>query len=104
MRLMSNRLVKDVFDGPLRELVRGDPEYERNPIEHPELAYRRGYQQGAYHIVAVRKQVVTLPPALLAVLENYAELTVYNWRYPRDQRKRLRRHIIKDGAPELNVE
>jgi hypothetical protein len=32
---------------PLREFTVDGPKMERNAGEHPELAYRRGYQQGS---------------------------------------------------------
>jgi hypothetical protein len=53
----------DHFNGPLKEFVLDGPENERNPIEHPELAYRRGYQQGAHHIVGILEKADVLPPS-----------------------------------------
>jgi hypothetical protein len=91
------------FNGPLREFAHAGPEMERNPIEHPELAYRRGYQQGAVHVVAVLEKADALPPGLLAVLATY-RTAVANWRYPSGNRRRLRRHIGKDAAPELSLD
>src|SRR5262245_35031182 len=39
-------LINDEFNGPLEEFALEGPENERNPIEHPELAYRRGLSAG----------------------------------------------------------
>ena len=33
-------------NGPLKEVALNGPEGEQNPIEHPELAYRRAQQRG----------------------------------------------------------
>jgi hypothetical protein len=91
------------FNGPLSEFAHDGPEMERNPIEHPELAYRRGYQQGAHHIVVTLKEADTLSPELLCALKPYM-LAIANWRYPRNNHRRLRRHIIRDAAPVLDLD
>jgi hypothetical protein len=101
--MLRDQLLKDEFNGPLQEIARNGPENERNPIEHPELAYRRGYQQGAHHVVAALEKADALSPALLSVLEDYLT-TVAFWRYPRGDRRRLRCHLLKDRAPELNLD
>jgi hypothetical protein len=92
------------FNGPLEEFALDGPEkMERNPIEHPELAYRRGYQQGAYHVFGVLEKAGAFSPQMLRVLQAYMT-AVANWRYPRNNRRRLRRHLPKDAAPELSLD
>ena len=45
-------------------------------LEHPETAYRRGYQQGAMDAVRGLEAGATR-----AELENWVLLTLYRWRY-----------------------
>jgi hypothetical protein len=89
--------------GSLSEFVVDGPSMERHAREHPELAYRRGYQQGSGHVLDVLEKAGALPPALLAVLNGY-QTKVAAWRYPRGDRRRLRRHMRDDAAPELNLD
>jgi hypothetical protein len=91
------------FNGPLEEFAHDGPEMERNPIEHPELAYRRGYQQGAYHVFGVLEKTGAFSPQLLHVLQAYMT-AVAHWRYPRNNQRRIRRHMLKDAAPELSLD
>jgi hypothetical protein len=88
---------------PLSEFVADGPEMERHAGERPELAYRRGYQQGIAHVLGVLEKAGALPSALLAVLNAY-QTKVVDWRYPRGNRRRLRRHMRDDAAPELNLD
>jgi hypothetical protein len=89
--------------GPLREFVADWSDSERQPGEHPELAYRRGYQQGVDHVLGVLEKAGALSPALLALLDEYQTRVTF-WRYPQGNRRRLRRHMRKDAAPVLNLD
>jgi hypothetical protein len=72
---------------------------ERNPWEHPEQSYRRGFQQGAHEIVDTLRKAGVLDPAVESALHKFTYCTVADWRFTR--RRRLRRHITKDRAPRL---
>ena len=87
----------------LSEFVADGPEMERHAGEHPEVAYRRGYQQGSAHILHVLEKAGALPPELRALLDEHL-LKIVKWRYPRGDRRRLRRHMRNDAAPELNLD
>jgi hypothetical protein len=87
----------------LSEFVVDGPIMERHAGEHPELAYRRGYQQGSAHILHVLEKAGALPPELRALLDEHL-LKIAKWRYPSGDRRRLRRHMRDDAAPELSLD
>jgi hypothetical protein len=77
------------------------PALERSVNEHPEQAYRRGYQQGAYAIVKALKETGAIEGRILAVIEDHVNLKLANWRYSRT--RRLKRNIIRDDPPALQI-
>jgi len=55
---------------------------ERTEQEHPELAYRRGVQQGAYFVLeALGADRDSIDRKLLADIQRYVESTLHRWRY-----------------------
>jgi hypothetical protein len=71
----------------------------RSDWEHPESAYRRGIQQGAYFILAALEQDRgSVDRKLLRDIKRYVERTLARWRYgPR----RLRRQMRRDDPPRV---
>ena len=63
----------------LQEFDPRHPGWERSPIERPEQAYRRGFQQGAFAVVKFLEGKTG--PALHEALRHYAGITVYDSRY-----------------------
>jgi hypothetical protein len=78
-----------------------DASDERNACEHPEQAYRRGYQQGAHEVYQALKEADVLPPRLDEKLRRFIYRRIYRWRF--ESRRRLRRHIRKDVAPRFKM-
>jgi hypothetical protein len=96
--LLNDEDERGYCGGPLREFIAGEPKMERHPGEHPELAYRRGYQQGAYHVFGVLEKAGALSPEVHAVLGAYMTAVA------RGQRKcSSSRRLIwpADSAPEV---
>ena len=72
---------------------------ERSDQEHPEQAYRRGVQQGAYFVLeALETDRGSVDRKLLADISRYVESTLARWRY---NSRRLHRHIKRDDPPKL---
>jgi hypothetical protein len=66
------------------ERTRGH-EQERLDQEHPELAYRRGVQQGAYFVLeALEADPDAIDRKLLADIRRYVNSALAHWRYNRD--------------------
>jgi hypothetical protein len=87
------------------ELTRGEFKHdgkarmERSDLEHPEQAYRRGVQQGAYFVLeALEADCGSVDRKLLSNITRYVERTLASWRY---NSRRLRRHIKRDDPPRL---
>jgi hypothetical protein len=76
-----------------------DGKDERSDQEHPEQAYRRGVQQGAYFVLeALKAQRGAIDRKLLADISRYVERTLARWRYgPR----RLCRQMRRDDPPRM---
>jgi len=73
--------------------------FERSDQEHPEQAYRRGVQHGAYFVLqALEAKPDCVDRKLLADVKRYVGRTLAKWRY---NSRRLRRHIRLDDAPRL---
>jgi hypothetical protein len=66
---------------------------ERTEQEHPELAYRRGVQQGAYFVLeALEADRDAIDRKLLADVRRYVMSALTRWRYGHGSRpRRLRR-------------
>ena len=87
------------------ELTRGEFKHdgkdrmERSDQEHPEQAYRRGVQHGAYFVLEVLEaDPGAIDRKLLANIARYVERTLARWRY---NSRRLHRHIRYDDPPRL---
>jgi hypothetical protein len=78
-----------------------DPDLERNANEHPEQAYRRGYQQGAHAVLDPLRKAKLLDHWTQRKLENFVYWKIFDWRYAK--RRRLSRHICKDRAPTIDL-
>jgi hypothetical protein len=73
---------------------------ERSDKEHPEQAYRRGVQQGAYFILeALEADRGSVDRKLLADVSRYVERTLARWRY---NSRRLHRRLGRDDPPRLS--
>jgi hypothetical protein len=72
---------------------------ERSDQEHPEQAYRRGVQQGAYFVLqALEADPSSIDRKLLRDIKRYVESTLARWRYgPR----RLGRQMRRDDPPRV---
>jgi hypothetical protein len=57
---------------------------ERHAGEHPELAYRRGYQQGVTHVLLVLEKAGALPPELRAALSGKSCCLALSERRPQE--------------------
>jgi hypothetical protein len=66
---------------------------EREDGEHPEIAYRRGVQQGAYFVLeALEADRGAIDRRLLANIRRYVNTALRHWRYGYGSRpRRLRR-------------
>ena len=85
---------------------------ERSDQEHPEQAYRRDVQQGAYFVLEALEDANRerwrysargrgpIDPKLLAKIRRYVETALWNWRYAAPSR-RLRRRVHLDEPPRL---
>jgi hypothetical protein len=72
------------------ERTRGH-EQERLDQEHPELAYRRGVQQGAYFVLeALEADPGAIDRKLLADIRRYVNSALTRWRYSSRPRRLLR--------------
>ena len=71
---------------------------ERNPDEHPERAYRRGVQQGAFFVVDALEEAGMPDTPLRRELRGYVTQLGF-WRY--FGRRTLRRCFPRDAAPRL---
>jgi len=72
------------------ERTRGS-EQERLDQEHPELAYRRGVQQGAYFVLeALEADSDAIDRRLLADIRRYVNSALAHWRYSSRPRRLLR--------------
>ena len=72
---------------------------ERSDQEHPEQAYRRGVQQGAYFVLeALETDRGSVDRKLLADISRYVESTLARWRY---NSRRLCRHMRLDDPPRV---
>jgi hypothetical protein len=83
----------------------GEDRMERSDQEHPEQAYRRGVQHGAYFVLQaleVARGLVDHKPLvdrkLLANIRRYVDRTLAHWRY---NSQRLCRRIRYDDPPRL---
>jgi hypothetical protein len=66
-------------------------ERERLDQEHPELAYRRGVQQGAYFVLeALEADRDAIDRKLLADVRRYVNSALRHWRYCSRPRRLLR--------------
>jgi hypothetical protein len=72
---------------------------ERNELEHPEQAYRRGYQQGAHAVANPLIKAGLLDPEIQRAVKQFVYHRIFDWRYAKQ--RRLGRHLNKDSAPEL---
>jgi hypothetical protein len=64
---------------------------ERTEAEHPELAYRRGVQQGAYFVLeALEADRGAIDRRLLADVRRYVNSALTRWRYSSRARRLLR--------------
>jgi hypothetical protein len=64
---------------------------ERLDQEHPELAYRRGVQQGAYFVLeALEADSDAIDRKLLADVRRYVNSALTRWRYSSRPRRLLR--------------
>jgi len=64
---------------------------ERLDQEHPELAYRRGVQQGAYLVLeALEADRGAIDRKLLADIRRYVNSALMRWRYSSRPRRLLR--------------
>jgi hypothetical protein len=64
---------------------------ERTGEEHPELAYRRGVQQGAYFVLeALEADSDAIDRKLLADIRRYVGVALAHWRYCSRPRRLLR--------------
>jgi hypothetical protein len=71
----------------------------RNADEHPEQAYRRGYQQGAHAVLVGLREAEALDPRVLEEIDSFIGV-VGLWRYGR---RALKRELIRDRAPRLTL-
>jgi hypothetical protein len=72
------------------ERTRGG-DVERLAEEHPELAYRRGVQQGAYFVLeALEADPDAIDRKLLADIRRYVNCALRYWRYSSRPRRLLR--------------
>jgi hypothetical protein len=97
------------------ERTRGG-DVERTDQEHPELAYRRGVQQGAYFVLeALEADPDAIDRKLLADIRRYVNCALRHWRYgygsrprrllrgwnpPRVRRRQPQRQAADQGRPE----
>ena len=95
------------------ERTRGG-DVERTDQEHPELAYRRGVQQGAYFVLeALEADRGAIDRKLLADVRRYVNSALTRWRYssrprrllrawnpPRVRRRQPQRQAADQGRPE----
>jgi hypothetical protein len=72
----------------------------RSDSENPELAYRRGYQQGADEVAKALMPILDKHSPLWAKALDRFELAVARWRYCPRNRKR---HIVRDQPPRLAI-
>jgi len=91
---------------------------ERLAGEHPEFAYRRGVQQGAYFVLeALEADPDAVDRKLLADIRRYVGVALAHWRYcsrsrrflrawnpPRVQRRRMPGSVEKSGRLERRPE
>jgi hypothetical protein len=82
------------------EFAYGDPRLTRNSDEHPEQAYRRGYQQGAHAVLRGLREANVFDERMLQQLREFVA-RICDWRYAR--RRTLERHVLKDRAPMLEL-
>jgi hypothetical protein len=72
------------------ERTRGG-DVERMDEEHPELAYRRGVQQGAYFVLeALEADPDAIDRKLLVDIRRYVNSALMRWRYASRPRRLLR--------------
>jgi hypothetical protein len=104
----------DEFERTRGEFKHGDEDHmERSDQEHPEQAYRRGVQQGAYFVLEALEnadQVLwncgsihdfrPVDPKLLVRIRRYVGTALGNWRYAAPSR-RLRRRYPLDEPPRM---
>jgi len=90
----------DEFERTQGEFKHGGEDcMERSDQEHPEQAYRRGVQHGAYFILeALDAARGSVNRKLLANIRRYVDHTLARWRY---NSRRLGRHIRRDDPPRL---
>jgi hypothetical protein len=71
----------------------------RSGWEHPESAYRRGVQQGAYFVLqALEADCGSIDRKLLRDVKRYVERTLARWRYGS---RRLCRSLRRDDPPRV---
>ncbi len=97
--LACTELVGDI-DAPLLLI---QDRSEGSEDEHPELAFRRGYQHGAVTIAEALKNAGVLSPELMAQVREFAHVTIYNWRVPDSDRERFARSGRASNPPELEL-
>jgi hypothetical protein len=81
------------------EFSNDDPPNRRNDNEHPEQAYRRGYQQGAGAVLVGLRSIGTVDESVLEQVKEFVA-TIYFWRYGKN---RLRRDTRRDEAPRMKT-
>jgi hypothetical protein len=69
----------------------------RNSDEHPEQAYRRGYQQGAHAIAEAMRAAELLDERVLKTIDDYISVLGL-WRFGK---RALKRELARDRAPRL---
>jgi transposase InsO family protein len=70
---------------------------ERSDQEHPEQAYRRGVQQGAYFVLEVLEAAPdSINVDLLLDIHQYVQIDLARWRY---NSRRLHRRLGRDDPP-----
>jgi hypothetical protein len=89
----------DEFDRTRGEFALDGDCNARSDWEHPESAYRRGVQQGAFFIFqALEADRDSVDRKLLRDIQRYVERTLARWRYgPR----RLGRQMRRDDPPRV---
>ncbi len=88
-------------DHDREEFSYADNSMTRNDLEHPEQAYRRGFQQGAGAVYHALKKANLLSERLRERLSDFVYWKVYWWRF--GKRRRLERNLCKDAAPRLEL-
>jgi hypothetical protein len=100
--MLSIQAANEAHEKQIRDTLRRSEEKfldhpeRRSEIEHPETAYRRGYQQGANEVMQAMLAAGLIDQKTVSTFT----LKSNNWRHGK---RSLKRELLKDRAPKLSL-